>query len=127
MPSAGNAMSAWLRPRNASVRQVLAPPVHEAVWQSALVEQAWPFVLHVLPVGGPEHDDRDADIRAILGRDALQERALLLLGARRGVAAELPVAESGADHPLRGGRRGGRQEAGAKRGGGRQAGAGGAE
>src|SRR5262249_52050929 len=47
----------------------------------------------------------EPDIRAILRRDALDEGALLALGAWRCVAADLPVAMHGLDRALR---RGGR-------------------
>ena len=51
-------------------------------------------------VGGLQDDDGQADIGPVLGGDALDQRALLALGARRGVAANLPVVVHGADRAL---------------------------
>src|SRR5512139_3503505 len=42
-------------------------------------------------IGGLEHDHGEADIGAVFGGDALDQRALLGLGARRRIAADLPV------------------------------------
>src|SRR5581483_1677836 len=50
-----------------------------------------------------EHDHGQADIGAILGNDALDERALLALRPRRGIAANLPVLVHGAHRALGGG------------------------
>ena len=43
----------------------------------------------------------EPDVRPVLGGDALNQRALLVLRARRGVAADLPVAMHGAHGALR--------------------------
>ena len=53
-----------------------------------------------LLVRGLQHDHGQPDIGPVLGGDALDQRALLGLGARRGVAADLPVAVDGADRAL---------------------------
>ena len=45
-----------------------------------------------LAVGRLQHDHHEIDVRPVLGRDALDQRALLLLGAGRRLAAHLPVA-----------------------------------
>ena len=54
-----------------------------------------------LLVGGFQYDHGQTDIGAILGSDALNERALLALGARRCVTANLPVVVNGLDRALR--------------------------
>src|SRR6516162_30124 len=54
-----------------------------------------------LLIGGLEHEYGKADIGAIFGSDALNERALLPLGAGRRVAADLPVIVDRLDGALR--------------------------
>src|SRR5262249_60937118 len=56
-----------------------------------------------LLIGGLEHDHGEADISAILGGDALDQRALLALGAGWRVAADLPVVVNRLDRALRAG------------------------
>ena len=57
-----------------------------------------------LGVGGLEHDHGQADIGAVLGGHALDQRALLALGAGRRVAADLPVFVHRLDRALGSGR-----------------------
>ena len=57
-------------------------------------------------VGGLEDDDGDTDIGAVFGGHALNQRALLTLSTRRGIATNLPVAMHRADGALGGGRAG---------------------
>ncbi len=64
-----------------------------------------------LPIGGFQHDHRQPDIGLILGRHVLDDGALLEAGARRRVAAHLPVAILGLHHAL-GERPGGAGQAG---------------
>lgn len=54
-----------------------------------------------LLVGSLEHDHGQAGIGAVFRHHALDQGALLGLGARRGVAADLPVAMDGAYRALR--------------------------
>ena len=54
-----------------------------------------------LLVRGLQDDHGQADIGPVFGGDALDQRALLGLGAGRRVAADLPVAMDGADRALR--------------------------
>ncbi len=54
-----------------------------------------------LLVGGLQHDHGEADIWSVFGGHALDQRALLGLGAGRGVAADLPVAMHRAHDALR--------------------------
>ena len=53
-----------------------------------------------LLVGGLQDDHRQPDIGPVLRRDALNQHALLGLGAGRSVAADLPVAVDGSDRAL---------------------------
>ena len=48
-----------------------------------------------------QHDDEQRQIRAVLGGDVLNERALLGLGAGGRLAALLPIAERVLHHALR--------------------------
>ena len=69
-----------------------------------------------LLVGGLQHDHREPDIRLILGRDVLDQRALLKARAGRRVAAHLPVAILGLHHALRQRRAAEGRQAGRQRG-----------
>ena len=59
-----------------------------------------------LLVGGFQHDHGEAGVGAVLGHHALDQGALLALRARRGVAADLPVAMDRPHRALRAGRLG---------------------
>src|SRR3954452_19408378 len=56
-----------------------------------------------LLIRGLQYDHSQADVGAVLGRDALDQGALFALCAGRRVAADLPVAMHGLDRALRGG------------------------
>jgi hypothetical protein len=65
-------------------------------------------------IGGLQDDDGEADIGAVLGGDALDQRALVALRSRRGVAADLPVAMHRFDRALAGSGAGGEHREGHK-------------
>jgi hypothetical protein len=74
-----------------------------------------------LLVGGLEHDHGQAGIGAVLGHHALDQGALLALRARRGIAADLPVAMHRAHRALRMGRLGQGEKKGSREQGAREA------
>src|SRR5579864_2818034 len=78
-----------------------------------------------LLIAGLEHDHDQAEIGAVLRGHALHQRALLVLGAGRRLATDLPVAMDRADRALGGGlprqwQRGGQQDGSAGERGGRE-------